>query len=624
MIGEGWSIIAAAGDGGSTTDCRHLSVSHPASDPDVSAVGGTSLSMNQSYFGQEVTWSGGPWGCAYNDGGTGGGCSRYYSAPGYEEGTACSGQMRTVPDISLNSDGVYEPQNFYFEGYLQGTGGTSIAAPEMAGFFAQENAYLLYIQNIIGSTCGYSLSSPCAPMGAPNPYLFKEGLHPYTPHYPFYSITQGCNNNDITQQYGLYYYCANAGYDRATGWGSPNMLQLAWAINYMLAGDQGGTSVFLSGPPVHQWYNTDQSVTWNIADTTRNGHHAIGVAGASIGWDVDPGDAYNPTTPGAGNGYYGPQVSGAVGSGVLSLAGQGCHTAYVRAWDNAGNSGISAYGPLCYDTIPPQSGINLIGDYEYPGYVGPVQVNMGGYDGDNGSGIASTSYQINGSGWQTFTQPFYEVVPGGYELDVYSVDVAGNVGNTVSTYFTITSNTQFGITVAKPGTGQGTVTSTDGAINCGSTCSAPYYDEQPMTLTATPAAGSVFMGWRNCDQSSGFSCTLTVTAARTVTAVFNTPVALQFVPVTPCRVVDTRGPAGAVWWSVVAGRNFPRFRIAQRTVLRHSIHGRRLFAERYGGPTATLELPDSLADRLHPAGDFHPQLQGRSRQSQRGRLAGGR
>jgi hypothetical protein len=35
-------------------------------------------------------------------------------------------------------------QNFYFNGSLQIGGGTSIVAPELAGFFAQENAYLLY------------------------------------------------------------------------------------------------------------------------------------------------------------------------------------------------------------------------------------------------------------------------------------------------------------------------------------------------------------------------------------------------------------------------------------------------------------------------------------------------
>ena len=96
------------------------------------------------------------------------------------------------------------PQNFFYNGSMQQYGGgTSIVAPEIAGFYAQENAYLLYIQNIVGDTCGSSMSSPCAPLGNANVSIYSEGLHPFAPHYPFYDITSGCNNNDITQQYGL-------------------------------------------------------------------------------------------------------------------------------------------------------------------------------------------------------------------------------------------------------------------------------------------------------------------------------------------------------------------------------------------------------------------------------------
>ena len=546
LVGQGWSLVAAAGDNGAATGCMNDTVvGFPASDPNVTAVGGTSLSTRIGSFNHEVAWTGGPELCSTNDGGTGGGCSQYFAAPGYQGTTACSGQKRSVPDIALNADWVYEPQNFLYDGQLYPTGGTSIAAPEMSGFYAQENAYLLYIQSLVGDTCGPSLSAPCAPIGEANPYLYGEGLSPSAPHYPFYDITSGCNNNDITQEYHLSYFCAGPGYDRVTGWGSANMLQLAWAINWFLAGDDAGPSIAISGPPVNHWYNTDQTVSWILTDTTRNGHRPIGAAGASLSWDADPGDPYRESTPGAGTSYYGPQYYAASGSaGGLAGAGVGCHYAYVRSWDNAGNSALSRYGPLCFDNIPPATTITPSGNLQQNGnYDGPVLVTISAVD-PGGSGIASISYAISGNNFQTYTGPFYAYVPGFYMIAANSVDNAGNQSPYVYSYFDIQQNQQFTVSVSDTGTGSGAVTSSDGSINCGSTCSASYWDGQPVTLTATPAQGSVFIGWENCDLSFGLTCTLTVTAARTVTAIFNIPVALQFVSVTPCRVVDTRGPNG--------------------------------------------------------------------------------
>ena len=84
MIGQGWSLVAASGDWGSTADCQQVSVLYPASDPDVTAAGGTSLSTSQLGYSSEVGWTGGSYGCAppNNDGGSGGGCSIHFSAPG--------------------------------------------------------------------------------------------------------------------------------------------------------------------------------------------------------------------------------------------------------------------------------------------------------------------------------------------------------------------------------------------------------------------------------------------------------------------------------------------------------------------------------------------------------------
>jgi Divergent InlB B-repeat domain len=79
---------------------------------------------------------------------------------------------------------------------------------------------------------------------------------------------------------------------------------------------------------------------------------------------------------------------------------------------------------------------------------------------------------------------------------------------------------QFSVTVVRAGTGSGTVTSGDGAINCGSTCSANFASGAQVTLTASAAAGSTFGGWTGCTSANGATCSVTVSAATTVTATF--------------------------------------------------------------------------------------------------------
>jgi subtilase family serine protease len=272
MSGQGWTLVAGSGDGGATSDCAdHLSVIYPGSDPDVTAAGGTTLGGGSYGYVFETGWTGGSYGCSNNDGGGGGGCSAYFSAPSYQGTPACGANSRSLPDLALNADAANTPQIFYLGGWTP-TGGTSIVAPEIAGFYAQANAYLLYIQSIVGNTCGSSYSAPCAPLGNANRYLYAEGYGQFAPHYPFYDITSGCNDNDITRQYGLTPFCAVPGYDMVTGWGSANMLQLSWMINAFVAGDFGAPVTTIGGPQPNHWYTTDQMISWTITDTSANGH----------------------------------------------------------------------------------------------------------------------------------------------------------------------------------------------------------------------------------------------------------------------------------------------------------------------------------------------------------------
>jgi len=77
----------------------------------------------------------------------------------------------------------------------------------------------------------------------------------------------------------------------------------------------------------------------------------------------------------------------------------------------------------------------------------------------------------------------------------------------------------YSITVAKAGSGNGTVTSSPTGIDCGSICTANYAAGTSLTLTATPAADAVFTGWTGACSGTG-SCTVNLTANTSVTANF--------------------------------------------------------------------------------------------------------
>ena len=104
--------------------------------------------------------------------------------------------------------------------------------------------------------------------------------------------------------------------------------------------------------------------------------------------------------------------------------------------------------------------------------------------------------------------------------------------------------------------GSGTVTSNDGYINCPGTCSHTYLSLTNVTLTATPAQGWSFSGWTGQCTGVG-SCTLTMLGNYSVTGVFVQPGhGSQFVPVTPCRLIDTRSG------SPIQGGTYQNFNIS--------------------------------------------------------------
>ena len=76
------------------------------------------------------------------------------------------------------------------------------------------------------------------------------------------------------------------------------------------------------------------------------------------------------------------------------------------------------------------------------------------------------------------------------------------------------------LTVVKAGSGSGTVTSGPAGIDCGSACDAAFTSGTQVTLTATPAFGSVFAGWGGACTGSTQTCKVTLSADQSVTASF--------------------------------------------------------------------------------------------------------
>jgi len=75
------------------------------------------------------------------------------------------------------------------------------------------------------------------------------------------------------------------------------------------------------------------------------------------------------------------------------------------------------------------------------------------------------------------------------------------------------------LTVARTGTGKGTVNSSPAGIDCGQACQVGFGIGTKVTLTATAAAGSRFAGFSGACSGTG-SCRVTMDQARAVTATF--------------------------------------------------------------------------------------------------------
>jgi kumamolisin len=263
LAAAGVTVFASSGDDGSTPDGNGgesgpVQVESPASDPNVTGVGGTTLILGATNnISSETVWN-------ENGGASGGGYSIYFTRPTWQTGVGVgTNNNRQVPDVAASADPNYGAI-VVFQGSQQVFGGTSWSSPTWAGLCA------LFNQARAGA-------------GKSSIGLLGPSIYPLlgTPNYPatylatFNDITSG--NNSTRRSKGL--YSATTGYDLCTGVGTPQAEQIASlvtgtaglvgiempaAVQSVVPGQNASFTVTVSGTTAtYQWQRMPiGSTTW--------------------------------------------------------------------------------------------------------------------------------------------------------------------------------------------------------------------------------------------------------------------------------------------------------------------------------------------------------------------------
>jgi chitodextrinase len=80
-----------------------------------------------------------------------------------------------------------------------------------------------------------------------------------------------------------------------------------------------------------------------------------------------------------------------------------------------------------------------------------------------------------------------------------------------------------GLPLTVTASGSGSVTSSPAGIQCGSACGASFASGTVVALTASPAGASTFSGWSGACSGTSPTCTVTMSQAQSVTAIFTSP-----------------------------------------------------------------------------------------------------
>ena len=158
------------------------------------------------------------------------------------------------------------------------------------------------------------------------------------------------------------------------------------------------------------------------------------------------------------------------------------------------------------------------------------------------------TWQTNGPGtgsnptWKAVAEPFAAILhnacPTAYSFpyddnpNVLNTCI-GNAGGSYGYNITFCPSQSGGLltlTVNLAGKGGGVVTSTPSGINCGTACKHSFANGSTVTLKAVPKTGYVLDTWTGCTTASGATCTVNMSSAKAVTAIFNKPPVIGVAP----------------------------------------------------------------------------------------------
>jgi kumamolisin len=211
-LAQGQQWFAATGNSGTDAcgDGVNLSVhtvAYPASSPYVIAVGGTQV--NNTGTKKNPIYTGAAWGGTITnqgqqvyEGAGGGGPSSLFTKPSWQVGTTTTDGARDLPDVSAMAGPPY--LDAIFGGADMSMQGTSAASASWVGIWAL----------LVGENGGTAFNQ--APID----------LYNHAPAGAFVDITAGTNTTGQGGTAQAIGYASKAGYDLATGLGTPNITNL--------------------------------------------------------------------------------------------------------------------------------------------------------------------------------------------------------------------------------------------------------------------------------------------------------------------------------------------------------------------------------------------------------------